>query len=165
MTSCRKVHLFDESGVTRVMTQGLESTSRHFDICKLRVAFLVSLCQPVESLIQLTQCSVENRNGARWYKSTFVHRLQFLEYPAGPLSISRHSIGETKVQQEVCIFGARELKRLLKFFNSFLGISLIQVRPAKSLVGRRKVGIHFQRFPQLLDSLIDPTRDKEPPGH
>src|SRR5437868_4746339 len=146
---------------SRIATQRLESPSR-FNICKLRVALLVSLFQPVESLIRLTQGSIENTDGTRWNKSMLVQAFQFREYPSCFCFVPRYGIGKTEVQHEIRVVRSGELERLLKLLQGFLALSAVQICPAQGLVSWRKMGIQFQRFLDLLKRLVVTAGSEEP---
>jgi len=59
--SVGQAHAGEQLSEARVVAQGLEPPT-HFEICKFRVTVLVSLFQPDESFVQLTQGSIENRD-------------------------------------------------------------------------------------------------------
>src|SRR5664279_1045961 len=67
----RQSDAMDEIHKPWIVTEGLESTSS-FEIRKLRVALLVSLFHPDESLIQVTQGSIENCDRTRRHESSLV---------------------------------------------------------------------------------------------
>src|SRR5207245_8449998 len=90
--------------------------------------------------------------------------LQRGEDPACFLSVSDFRVRKTQVEHEIRIVGSRVLDSLLKFANGFVVFSLIQVNPAQSLVGWRKMRIQFQTLPHLLPGPFVTTGHEQPTG-
>src|SRR5262249_39403965 len=147
----------------RVGAQGVKQGMRFPPDEKFRIALLIGLSQKGEGLILFPQARIDGCEVAPGDMPSFGVLLQFGEQLArfGALACTRVGMPEPGlVHGEVW----REGYSPLKFGNRFCKLSLSHIRESQEMVRVGKIGVDFERLPQLLDRQIVSSQKQESPS-